>query len=104
MEDLQETLGRINAAIQRIRQKTNGADTSLQNQESQQQQMDKDLFKACPMCGGKGFIIKYNAKQQDTVTFCNCKQVDKTKILWRLLVRRITLGLGAEIKPTYPKR
>lgn len=46
--------------------------------------MDKDLFKSCPLCGGKGFIIKHNTKQQDTITFCTCKAVDKARLLWKI--------------------
>ncbi|WP_246517197.1 ATP-binding protein [Clostridium aciditolerans] len=75
---------RINAVIQRIRQKTNGQGIKLQSQKSQQMQTFKELSEVCPLCGGSGFIIKCNSKGQDTIKFCSCKDVDKSKMLWRV--------------------
>lgn len=37
----------------------------------------------CPNCGGKGFIIKNSSKYQDTIVFCKCREMDKTRVLWK---------------------
>ncbi|MBV7275712.1 hypothetical protein I6U48_22705 [Clostridium sp. PL3] len=46
--------------------------------------MDKNLFNSCTICGGKGFIIKHNSSGQDTIIFCTCREIDKTKLLWKV--------------------
>lgn len=37
----------------------------------------------CPLCDGKGFIIRQSSKYQDTVIFCKCKEMNKTHALWK---------------------
>lgn len=37
----------------------------------------------CPICGGKGVIISRSSMYQDTVVFCKCTEMDKTRILWK---------------------
>lgn len=46
-------------------------------------QILKESSEVCPLCGGSGYIIRHNSKEQDTIKFCSCKDVDKSKILWR---------------------
>jgi DNA replication protein DnaC len=45
--------------------------------------ISKESSEVCPLCGGSGYIIRHNSKEQDTIKFCSCKDVDKSKILWR---------------------
>lgn len=44
-------------------------------------QILKESYEVCPLCGGSGYIIRHNSKEQDTIKFCSCKDVDKSKIL-----------------------
>lgn len=150
MDALEESIGRINTIIQRLRQKTaSGQVTSLQEGTTQQISTLKDLSKKssftknkshastdketpimsmdvqqpvslnsksagrkkditsgavqstaldkkpsgrensvmptgeCPLCLGKGFIIKHNLNAQDTIIFCKCREMDKTRALWK---------------------
>jgi DNA replication protein DnaC len=36
----------------------------------------------CPICGGKGYIIKHSPNAQDTIIFCKCREMDKVKRMW----------------------
>ncbi|WP_206155067.1 hypothetical protein [Clostridium muellerianum] len=36
----------------------------------------------CPICGGKGYIIKHSPDAQDTIIFCKCREMDKVKRMW----------------------
>jgi DNA replication protein DnaC len=38
---------------------------------------------SCPICQGKGVIINRSSKYQDTIIFCKCREMDKTRTLWR---------------------
>lgn len=37
----------------------------------------------CAVCGGSGFVIKNSSKYQDTIVFCKCREMDKTRVLWK---------------------
>ncbi|WP_169809796.1 ATP-binding protein [Clostridium magnum] len=106
-------MGRINAIIQKLREQTaqNGQDINHQSQREEQIQMiqdssekdrgnlcvinnskDKKALQAeklkisngeCPICEGRGFTIKNSSKYQDTIVFCKCREMDKTRVLWK---------------------
>jgi DNA replication protein DnaC len=61
------------------------------NQKKKKQYGTKETWKdsfedesqeSCPICGGKGYIIKHCPDSQDTIMFCKCKEMDKVKRMW----------------------
>ncbi|EET88912.1 conserved hypothetical protein [Clostridium carboxidivorans P7] len=43
---------------------------------------EADALENCPICGGKGYIIKHSPDAQDTIAFCKCREMDKLKRMW----------------------
>ncbi|WP_029163063.1 ATP-binding protein [Clostridium scatologenes] len=41
-----------------------------------------DALENCPICGGKGYIIRHSSNSQDTIAFCKCREMDKLKRMW----------------------
>ncbi|MDW8801476.1 ATP-binding protein [Clostridium sp. A1-XYC3] len=85
-------MGKIEGVIQRVRKqiRENGQAINHQNQESYQTQMKMSLSnhsdinkEECPACGGAGFVIKKSSKYQDTIVFCQCREMDKALLIWK---------------------
>ncbi|AWI07742.1 ATP-binding protein [Clostridium drakei] len=43
---------------------------------------EANALENCPICGGKGYIIKHSPDAQDTIAFCKCREMDKLKRMW----------------------
>ncbi len=41
-----------------------------------------DALENCPICGGKGYIIRHSPNSQDTIAFCKCREMDNLKRIW----------------------
>ncbi|AWI07810.1 ATP-binding protein [Clostridium drakei] len=58
--------------------------TKQQNciKETWKDSSEVDALENCPICGGKGYIIKHSPDAQDTIAFCKCREMDKLKRMW----------------------
>ncbi len=83
LEEHGETMKRVGDIIQRLRKK-NLEKKKKQNgiKETWKDSSEVDALENCPICGGKGYIIKHSPDAQDTIAFCKCREMDKLKRMW----------------------